>query len=1019
MRLLRTTLLYLALAITLAGLVAGLAFVPAIQTWFVERALARHPDLHVSVGSVSAGLSRAQITQLRIQRGTAVLTFPALDVALPVKAAWWDGHATIQSLQATGWTLDLSNPPSTTPRSSEVPSSSSTDDLAKEIARQFRGLLAEVKLPVDVSLDGANLTGEVLLPPVTGTDPIRLHAVLRGGGLAAGRSGDFALELSGPITTPAPSPPAIALRGQLTVTMNSPRTIQRIALESRLVTTDGTQTDELTLSAHLNAADSAHTENYAFDLRRGTRQLAALTAQRAADGPRLIGTWKLDLSDRDLSRLHPRQPLPSFTAAGAGNFETDPEFARIHANGRAQVSVSRFGSVAPNLERLAPVSAESEFALIRTGNSLHVESLTATLSTTHPVATLRSLQSFDCDLLTVALKAKDSSADWLKGSFVGLPLAWLSGLVDGVTFTGGDLTGDFSVTTRADRFALRARAPLTATDVSVQHRGKPLAQGLDVSVALLAEHTPEGWELQSAPLILSSAGRRLATLEAKVSPLRESRLRYAVAGKWDADLDALASQPALAGIGPRLGRSASGDLTIRVGQTTEISSNLKLLGHTPDHTVTANARTYFDAYEGVVFKIPLTITFGKTKSTISIDGQWSKEKSGPLIDVVAGGVDVDLAHLRLLAETFSAWRGFRWPTLARVASTAASVPPPERDPRPFWGDWTGRGRFDFYSVKSGPDELNEVSGILRLERNALRLEAGRAVLAGPRNVVFKRDAFGQTKGDAPRNRLTAEGTVSFDAAADLPYRLKATAGIDVIEAARLFTADQASHDPVIEGRFSLAAALSSEGRNVQQLIDARREEFRVTSKNGIVRLLKADVAASIPDDPTPVKDGLAKVGSLFGAVLGIRKDAIDTGLAKMGKATRAVLDLNYQIQEFHYDDLSLTATRGPDRGIELSAITLTTPLLRLSGAGKVAFAPDLPLRAQPLALDLKFGAKAHIAQFLTTAGLLSNEKDDQGYAFIPQPIHFGGTLEKVDNTPWRDLLVKAATPPSAESKKSR
>jgi hypothetical protein len=54
---------------------------------------------------------------------------------------------------------------------------------------------------------------------------------------------------------------------------------------------------------------------------------------------------------------------------------------------------------------------------------------------------------------------------------------------------------------------------------------------------------------------------------------------------------------------------------------------------------------------------------------------------------------------------------------------------------------------------------------------------------------------------------------------------------------------------------------------------------------------------------------------------------------------------------------------------------------------------------------------------LSTAGLLSSRKDESGYTMLSQPIHFGGTLEKIDKSQWHDLLVKAATRKPESTKK--
>jgi hypothetical protein len=55
---------------------------------------------------------------------------------------------------------------------------------------------------------------------------------------------------------------------------------------------------------------------------------------------------------------------------------------------------------------------------------------------------------------------------------------------------------------------------------------------------------------------------------------------------------------------------------------------------------------------------------------------------------------------------------------------------------------------------------------------------------------------------------------------------------------------------------------------------------------------------------------------------------------------------------------------------------------------------------------------------LSTAGLLSADKDGLGYTRLIQPIHFGGTLEHIDRSQWHNLLVKAATPKPVEPKKN-
>ena len=1010
MRFFRTLLRVLIVASILVALVVALAFVPAVQTWLVERASAGQPGLHVSVESISAGLSRVHVTNLRLRHDTYGLILPSLEATLPMKRALWDRQAQIGSIVAKGWTLDLSGAPAVPEKTARASASSSPDaGLAQHVTRAFHGLLSRWAFPGDLALDGADLEGDVLLPPLAGQAATRVHVTLKGGGMSSGRSGNFTLAVSAPVTDSVKSTNPVSAHGQLTVAMNSPRTVHRVAFAGRIVSSGEPLPDELTVSATLAAAGPAQAETYSLDLRRGTRRLLDLSAALVGDQRLIRGKWTLDLPDSDIARFSPARALPGLATTGAGSFDADLDLNRVQVVGRAQTALSRLGNLAPALDRLGAVSLESDFDLVRTGPSLHVDRLSLSLRGEHPIAVAHSVQPFDCDVRTGELKVADPGADWLQGSLQGFPLAWLSGLVDDLAFAGGDATGDFGVTAAAGRVALRSSAPLIATRVSVQHSGRTLAQNLDLSLALRAEHTAAGWQFEASPLVVTSAGRRLATIKAQLSPLAEPRVRQVVSGQWDADHDAWATQSVFAGFGPPPGRSSSGDFTIRTGIATEITAKTNLTGHTADRSATASLRAYLDAFGGVEFKVPVTVIFGSKKTNLSANGQWTKAKPGRHLDAELSGVEVELAHLSLLANSLATWSGATRPALERAKPAVPSAHPPAamRDSRPLWGDWVGRVKLNLYSLRTPTQELNEVAGTFVLERTSLRLDGGRAVLAPQRHVPERINRPG-AKAEPSRNRLTAEGRLSFEAAADAPYRLKATAALDAVDSARLFTAAQTSRAPAIEGRFSVTATLTGTGLNLQQLLERRQETFQLTSQSGVIRLLRSDVAPSIPDHATPVKDTFTKAGSLVGALFGIRKGAIDTGMNRLSKAAQAVLDFSYQTPEIRYDHCTLTATRTADGPLRLSDLAITATNEHLTGTGEIGSVPGRPLRAQPLSLDLTLGFKGRSAQLLTTAGLLSAEKDEQGYTVLRQPIHLGGSLEQIDNSAWRDLLLKAA-----------
>jgi hypothetical protein len=106
--------------------------------------------------------------------------------------------------------------------------------------------------------------------------------------------------------------------------------------------------------------------------------------------------------------------------------------------------------------------------------------------------------------------------------------------------------------------------------------------------------------------------------------------------------------------------------------------------------------------------------------------------------------------------------------------------------------------------------------------------------------------------------------------------------------------------------------------------------------------------------------------------------------------------------------MTVTAERVADMDLRLTEINLISPEVRVTGTGRVTYAPGLALQDQPLSVDLELGARGQLGKVLDVVGLLSDERDSLGYAKLVQPIHLGGTLRAVDQSQWKDLLVQAS-----------
>ena len=983
------------LVLALAAVLVALAFAPVVQTWVAQAILAREPALHGSLGSLSARFGRLEVSELQLKIDGAVLTLPLLEAELPLTTALWDRKLPVRRLVAKGWTLDLrqipapngaGEPAGSTPVAEGGTAAPAPAEAvsAQDVARIFRGTLSRWALPCDVSLEGADLEGDVVVAAPVGSAPARVHVIIKGGGMAAGRDGDFAVDASTEILDSELSVVAIASHGHLIVAMKSPRTFSRVEVKGDFSAEGGPFPNGLAFFADAAAAVGVGEESYSVDLSRGSQHLATIFARWPENTNQLAGTWKIDLQDSDVALFTLDRPLPRFTATGEGQFDTDVAFTRAHALGHLSAGMSNLSVLAPSLERLGAVTVDTSFDVAWSGRSIRVDRLSASLSGTGPAAVVQSLQPFEVDVPAGDLKPLDPAGDWMEIAVRGFPLSWLSSPADQFALSGGDATGEFIIRTDKGGFAMRSKSPLTAAGVSVQRANKTFGPKLDLSVSLLADYGSQGWHCQAAPLMVSSGGSRLATIDAKASQPGGPDQPIAIAGTWNADLPALASKTLVPDFSWISGRSASGDFSATVGTSLVLDGKLAVVGQDEHDSLTASAHVEVDGDGRISFLAPVKIAFGPGVSNLSAEGTLIRDAAVTGLYVKLTGKDVVLEHLRLIAASLAAAGGV---PLAATAGpeTQAKI----RDRLPFWGDWEGRVALAFDRVNDGDRVFSKIGGVFKVDHGSVRLEEGQGEFSGQRFTNVK-------------------GALVFNDVAEFPYDLKATASLEKVDAATLFPAPNSGGYPAIEGQYSIACTLSGNGINLEDLVGRAQEEFQLTSTAGIVRVLKTDVDEAMPQEvDSPVRDTLGRLGTGVGQFFGA-DDSIGSAKRTVSPAAEAVIRFINDISEIGYDQVTLTATRGSDGTIRLADIAMAAGDERLTGSGQITCVKDISLRARPLSVDLQFWGRGRIAKRLSKVGLLSTQKDGLGYTMLNQPIHLGGTLEHIDNSQWHKLLVKAA-----------
>lgn len=967
-------------------IVLAVAFNSSFQTWAARRALATQPDLHGSVGSVSAGWRQVQVRDLQIQRHGAVLTLPSLETDLPLFSAAVLDRVHITRLVAKGWTLDLTNAAKVTvvdtdfgalsesaakrsnarvrPRDFSLLSSAYAAEAASgsaAAADAFRGLFQELQLPVDFSLDGLELDGEVILPAVNGNGPIRARVVVTGGDLAAGREGRFVVDLSAAKGDGG----ALTLQATVNAAMDTPRSFAQVAAQGDAAVSGTQFPDGVQLHLETSATRSPAGETYALRVSGAEKQLATVDAELVSAALRITGTWTLDVQDSDLAPFTLGRPLPAFTALGEGRFETGTQFDEVHASGRFNASADRLDALSAELSAIGPMTVVADFDVLQHGNSLRVERLTADVSATAPVASVRALQPFEFNLTTAELRVADPAQDLVGVSLSGVPAAWAQPFLGELVLTGGDIRGEFAASAREGGLALRAKQPLTLTGLSLGDADEPLLRELDLTLNASADYTPQGWQAQVVELSVRHGGAMLLSLDAKAGRLAGADQAIKITGRWSADLPGWLSQPAIGGQVQLSAGTAQGEFTASVDGTQAVEAKVMLLNLVAPQqealpSVVAELRADIDADGKVTFNAPLLFDQAGRKSDLLLSGTYAPGTPVGAVEARLTSEVVFLEDVQLLALLV--------PTETPPAPAAS-----DKSATPPWGAVSGQVTLALKRVVyGGTFEATDVGGALRLDPKALTFDAVRAV-------------FG------PESDLKLTGGVTFDPSAASAYTLNSDLVVRNFETGPVFHAVDPAKLPTLDAKVDINSQITGEGANLVELAERARGEFQVTSKGGVFRALSTVLPA---ERMQTAQSALAIVGGLFGG--------------STAETVNATLEIVRILSEIPFDQLSLRAERGQSLDLLLQDFTLISPNVRLGGAGKVAYVPGRSLLEQSLDLQINLGARGRLGELLDQVKLLKAEKDNLGYSAFSTPIKIGGTLAQTDTSDLKTKLINLA-----------
>jgi hypothetical protein len=963
MKAIRLVLATVAGVLALALLTASL---PAVQTWAARRAIASIGGPGASVESASLGFSSVTLKGVRVEVEGAVLTMPSVDADVAVVPALLRGRYHVRGLRARGWTLDLAH---------RGPGGPYAEDRGYPwLANVFGGALAAFNVRADVSLDRAELEGDVIFPDEGGRQAARAHLGIAGGDIGVGRNARFLCSARAEVDDPRSPVDSISATAVLTAAMGETGRLTRADLKVDATASGRGFPGGIGLSGAASAARIGGKESYSVSLTRGTERIVVFEGERPDSSLRMTGSWQLDLRDTDIAPFALGRVPPAFYIAGGGSYEFDPPTGDVHAAGKLRASADRLGIVSEGLGALGHVELVADFDMARLGASLRVARLDTSLSGTSPVASLRALQSFEFNTSTGVLKVANPSDELVGISVKGIPLSWLRGELPGLDLSGSDAKGELVMRAEDGRLVLRTRAPLTASGVSLALSGKPAATGLEITAFVLGDYGTQGWQFQLAPFAVRSEGINILSLEARFGRLAGAGSAIKAAGSWSASVPMLLTLPAASGL-PRLsGGDASGSFEASLDATTELRVKLALQGLAspaePGVTlpsVTSDIRADFERGGRTTFGIPVHLDYGGRVADFVFSGTLASDANGRFVDASISGTRFladDLAAIAVLSGGA--------PNLGvPVPDSAAPARPPSA---PFWPQVRARLALKLEDIDFPRVELRDVRGTLHVESGSLAVEGGSAKI-----------------GDG--SSCGIDGQLSFSPGTERPYALKAAISLGNVDSAPLFRAINPDRAPEVDGRFDVTSHLTGSGEGFKDLLERAQGDLRLSSHDGRFRALRTDIVDSIKQSPSKLVDALDTVSALFGK----KSENIGTALVDSAK----------ELSDIHYDQMSIAAERGADMGIRFTEIAMIAPEERLAGTGRIDYVEGTPIRDQPLSVDLEMGVRGQLGRFLDLVGMLKEGQDPLGYTQLYQPIHLGGTLRNVDQSQWRDMLVQA------------
>jgi hypothetical protein len=604
------------------------------------------------------------------------------------------------------------------------------------------------------------------------------------------------------------------------------------------------------------------------------------------------------------------------------------------------------------------------------------------------LAGVETLQPIAVALDTQKVSAPNAATPVARVRWAEIPLAWAEPYVAQSKLAGQLAAGSIEATLPGgDAVMIRVLDRLAARGATIVLNGQELLRGADFATDLVATWRTGTLTAEIKRLELRQGNASLLSAAVAGEATPGKILRASGHGSIEADFAALAKQPALAAQLPLLRGTVAAkfDATVADGVTAKFTIAAQNLvareGALPLGGMTLDVEAKLDAQNAGTARTALVVTKDGRKSDLTLDGK---------VGLKPGAVSFEgrLTSEQLVVDDLQALSALSTPPPPTAAEVAKSTPAPRpapvaaarpaaqaagpvKDMTPVWAGFAGRFDLNLKAIKQGANTLGDLTGAITARPDRLAIE----------NVSLRLNG----------NPVKVNTLLSFDAKLARPYTLAGSLDIPGFNVGEFLKKADPSTPPAIETTVTVVSKFSGTAANLPEFADRVMGQFEFKGSKGVLRALnkKAETTSA--------------VSGLLGIAAGL------AGQQRLAEGLAGASELAQLLKDIPFDSATVQVERGADAAIVVKSIELLSPMMHLTGNGRIDHKPGAPFDTAPLSLQLQLAAKDRLATGLNQARQLTGNKDAQGYYLMATPFSLGGTLSKPDSSEfWRKFTLNTA-----------